>query len=146
MPACIPVVRRQRRGAERSGGMAAADILFFFEGHRDALPLYEKLEERILREIDDVRIKAQKSQISFYNKHMFACVSFARVRKKKECPDNFIVVTFGLKQKAESSRIDIATEPYPGRWTHHLLISRPDEIDEELMGWIREAAEFARQK
>ena len=59
------------------------DTLLFFEGHMDALLLYEKLEERILKEIDNVRIKAQKSQISFYNKHMFACVSFARVRKKK---------------------------------------------------------------
>lgn len=77
---------------------------------------------------------------------MFACVSFARVRKKKDCPENYIVVTFGLEHKAESTRIDIATEPYPNRWTHHLLVSRLDEIDEELMGWIKEAAEFAQQK
>ena len=118
------------------------DTLLFFEGHLDALPLYENLEERIVSEIDDVRIKVQKSQISFYNKHMFACVSFARVRKKKDCPESYIVVTLGLEHKAESSRIDIATEPYPNRWTHHLLISEPDEIDEELMGWIKEAAGF----
>lgn len=122
------------------------DTLLFFEGHLDALPLYEDLEERIVSEIDDVRIKVQKSQISFYNKHMFACVSFARVRKKKDCPESYIVVTLGLEHKAESSRIDIATEPYPNRWTHHLLISEPDEIDEELMGWIKEAAGFAAVK
>jgi hypothetical protein len=122
------------------------DTLLFFEGHLDALPLYENLEERIVSEIDDVRIKVQKSQISFYNKHMFACVSFARVRKKKDCPESYIVVTLGLEHKAESSRIDIATEPYPNRWTHHLLISEPDEIDEELMGWIKEAAGFAAVK
>ena len=122
------------------------DTLLFFEGHLDALPLYENLEERIVSEIDDVRIKVQKSQICFYNKHMFACVSFARVRKKKDCPESYIVVTLGLEHKAESSRIDIATEPYPNRWTHHLLISEPDEIDEELMGWIKEAAGFAAVK
>ncbi|MGI6011636.1 MAG: hypothetical protein ACOX8H_09095 [Ruminococcus sp.] len=40
------------------------DTLLFFEGHLDALPLYEKLEEQILSGIDNVRIKAQKSQIS----------------------------------------------------------------------------------
>mgnify|MGYP007098778979 FL=1 len=122
------------------------DTLLFFEGHMDALPLYEKLEERILSEIDNVRIKVQKSQISFYNKHMFACVSFARVRKKKDCPESYIVVTFGLEHKEESPRIDIATEPYPHRWTHHLLISKPDEIDKELMGWIKEAADFTAVK
>ena len=122
------------------------DTLLFFEGHMGALPLYEKLEERIVSEIDNVRIKVQKSQISFYNKHLFACVSFARLRKKKDCPEDYIVVTFGLEHKAESPRIDIATEPYPNRWTHHLLISKPDEIDEELLGWIKEAAEFAAVK
>ena len=122
------------------------DTLLFFEGHMGALPLYEKLEERIVSEINNVRIKVQKSQISFYNKHLFACVSFARVRKKKDCPEDYIVVTFGLEHKAESPRIDIATEPYPNRWTHHLLISKPDEIDEELLGWIKEAAEFAAVK
>lgn len=122
------------------------DTLFFFEGHKDALPLYEKLEKRILDEIDDVRIKVQKSQISFYNRHLFACVSFMRVRKKKDCPESYIVITFGLGHKVESPRIDIATEPYPNRWTHHVLVSRPDEIDGELMGWIKEAAEFAAVK
>ena len=60
-----------------------AGTLLFFEGHMDSLPLYEKLEERILSEIDNVRIKVQKSQISFYNKHLFACVSFMRVRKRR---------------------------------------------------------------
>ncbi len=117
--------------------MIDTDTLLFFEGHMAALPLYEKLAKRVLSEVDNVRIKVQKSQISFYNKHMFACVSFARVRKKKACPENYIVVTFGLKHKVESPRIDIVTEPYPNRWTHHLLISRLDEIDEELMGSIK---------
>ena len=77
---------------------------------------------------------------------MFACVSFARVRKKRDCPDCYIVVTFGLKHRVESPRIDIATEPYPNRWTYHVLISEPDEIDDKLMGWIREAADFSDRK
>ena len=126
--------------------MIDTDTLLFFEGHMAALPLYEKLAKRALSEVDNVRIKVQKSQISFYNKHMFACVAFARVRKKKDCPEDYIVVTFGLKHKVESPRIDIVTEPYPNRWTHHLLISRLDEIDEELMGWMKKAAAFAAVK
>jgi len=68
------------------------------------------------------------------------------VRKKKDCPENFIVVTISLNHKLESPRIDIATEPYPNRWTHHLLISDESEIDEELMTWVGEAAEFAARK
>lgn len=122
------------------------EVLYFFDKHPDAFPLYETFEDKVRTIVSDVRIKVQKTQISFYNKHMFACVSFARVRKKKDCPENFIVVTLSLNHKLESPRVDIATEPYPNRWTHHLLISDMSEIDEELMEWVEEAAEFAARK
>lgn len=122
------------------------DILFFFSEHMDALPLYETLEKRILEEIGDVKIKVQKSQISFYNRHLFACVSFARLRKKKELPSSYIVVTLGLNYKLESLRVTVATEPYPNRWTHHFLISEINKIDDELINWIKEAAAFSETK
>ena len=121
-------------------------ILQFFDRCPNAIPLYEKIEKCVKKLVPEVRIKVQKTQICFYNRDMFACVSFARVRRKKDCPDCYIVVTFGLEHKAESPRIDIATEPYPNRWTHHVLISELEEIDDELMGWIREAAEFSDRK
>ena len=88
------------------------DILLFFDKHPEALPLYEALEERILAELRDVKIKVQKTQITFSNKRNFAFVSFLPVRKAGERPDIFIVVTFGLSYRKESPRIDAATEPY----------------------------------
>lgn len=120
--------------------------LYFFNEHMEALPLYERFEERVLSEIPDVRIRVQKTQITFSRKRVFACVSFLPVRKKKDRPDSYLVITFGLSYRKESPRIDAATEPYPKRWTHHVMISKPEELDEELMGWIREAAEFAAGK
>lgn len=122
------------------------DAYYFFEKHKGALPFYEKLEERLVNEIENVQIKYQKSQISFYNRHMFACVSFMPVKKKKERPLDWMVVTFGLDHQVFSDRITLATEPYPARWTHHVLISSCDEIDDELMRWIKEAAQFSRSK
>lgn len=77
--------------------------LLFFEKYPNALPLYEKLKERILDEIPGVQMKVQKTQISFINKHFFACVSFVKVRKVKDRPDPWLVVTFGLEYKVESS-------------------------------------------
>ena len=123
-----------------------ADTLLFFDKHMDALPIYEAFEEQVMKEIDNVRVKVQKSQISFYNKHLLACVSFAGVKKKKDCPPAFIVVTLGLNHRVDSPRIDIATEPYPNRWTHHLLLADRKEVDEELMVWVREAAAFSDAK
>jgi len=123
-----------------------ADILFFFNDHMDASPLYERLEGLILEQIPDVKIKVSKTQISFSNKRGFAFVSFNPCRKAKERPDVWMTVTFGLNRRKESPRIDAATEPYPNRWTHHVTVGSEVEIDGELMRWIREAAEFSASK
>jgi len=122
------------------------EVLYFFDGKAEALPLYEAFEQKVFSEVDGVKVKVQKTQIAFSNKHNFAFVSFLPVRKAKERPEVYIVVTFGLGYCVESLRIDTAVEPYPGRWTHHVLISGEEEIDDELMGWVKEAAVFSAGK
>ena len=61
-----------------------SDILFFFGEHMDALPLYERLEDQILTQIPEVKIKVAKTQITFANKRGFAFVSFNPCRKAKQ--------------------------------------------------------------
>jgi len=122
------------------------DILFFFNDHMDALPLYERLEELILEQIPDAKIKVFKTQISFSNEWGFTFVSFNPCRRTKERPEVWMTVTFGLSYRKDSPRIDVATEPYPNRWTHHIMVGSVEEINDELMGWIREAAEFSASK
>ena len=131
---------------KQSGYMISGGELFFFDEKPAALPLYEAFAKRLLAEIDNVTVKVQKTQISFSNKYNFAFVSLLPVRKAKARPETWTTVTFGLRYKKESPRIDAATEPYPNRWTHHMLISSADEIDDELMGWIKEAAAFSADK
>ena len=121
------------------------DILFFRE-HPEALPIYERLENAIMTQIPDVIIKTAKTQITFASKRGFAFVSFNPCRKAKERPAIWLTVTFGLGYRKESTRIDGAAEAYPGRWTHHVMVGTPDEIDEELLGWIQEAADFSEAK
>ena len=122
------------------------DILFFFDKHPGALPLYQTWESRILAEVEHVTVKVQKTQITFANRRQFACVSFLPARRAKDRPEDYITVTLGLNRRLDSPRVDKVSEPYPGRWTHHLLIASPEEIDGELMGWAREAAAFAAEK
>lgn len=95
------------------------DVLYFFDSKPEALPLYEAFEQKVLFAVEGVNVKVQKTQIAFSNRHNFAFVSFLPVRKAKERPAVYIVVTFGLGYRARSPRIDAAVEPYPGRWTHH---------------------------
>ena len=123
-----------------------AEILYFFSEHMDALPLYQRLETLILEQIPDVRIKVSKTQIGFFNKRGFAFVSFNPCRRAKDRPETWMTVTFGLAFRVDNPRIDVATEPYPNRWTHHVTVSRVEDMDGQLLGWIREAAVFSASK
>lgn len=122
------------------------DVFFFFGDHMDALPIYERLEKAILTRIPDVKIKVAKTQITFAKRYGFVFVSFNPCRKAKERPAVWMTVTFGLGCRKESPRIDVATQPYPGRWTHHVMVGSEEEIDEELLDWIKEAADFSAAK
>ena len=127
-------------------GALSQDVALFFDKMPEALPLYEAFEKRVLEETENVHIRVQKTQISFSNRHNFAFVSFLPVRKAANRPKAYIVVKFGLAYRVESPRIDVATEPYPNRWTHHVLLASEEEMDDELMAWVKEAAAFAAAK
>ena len=126
-------------------GIQRGDILAFFHEHAEAFSLYEPLEARLLA-FPGTSIRVQKTQITFSNRHVYACASFLRVRRKAELPDPYLVLTLGMPYPLESGRVAVKTEPYPGRWTTHILLSRPDELDEELFSWVREAYNFSMNK
>ncbi len=134
----------ERREEGRNG--PDADTLLFFSGRVDALPIYEALEAALYEKWPGTKKRVQKTQITFYDRHVFACVSFQRVRKKAELPDPWLVLTLGLPYPLESQRAAVKTEPYPGRWTTHFVLGRPEEVDGELLAWIGEAYDFSQAK
>ena len=123
-----------------------ADTLMFFDQHMDVLPLYQAFEELLFDSFPVVNKRVQKTQITFSNRHVFACVSFARVKRKAELPMRYMVITLGLPAPLDSERVAVKTEPYPGRWTHHFVVSTTEEMDEELLSWIKNAYTFADTK
>ena len=121
------------------------DVLFYFHERSMEHSLYEVLEARMEEAFPDATVKVQKSQISFYTRHLFAAASLP-VRRKKGWPAHCLLVTFGLSHRVDHPRIAVAVEPYPNRWTHHVVVSEPEEIDGQLMDWLREAHNFALVK
>jgi len=117
----------------------------FWEKWPHLLPLYEAFKECLLGTLPDIKIKVSKTQISFYNRHMFAMVS-PPTRRKKEWPREFMMVSFGLPYRVGSARIAMSVEAYPNRWTHHVILDSADNLDEELLGWINEAYYFSASK
>ena len=122
------------------------DTLMFFDGHLKALEIFRIFEDTLYETFPNVNRRIQKTQITFYNAHVFACVSFAHVRRKSELPDGYMVITLGLPAPLLSDRVAAMSQPYPRRWTHHIVVSEPEDLDEELFSWVGEAYAFADAK
>ena len=122
------------------------DVLLFFDEHSKALALYEMLMERAFKLFPDTAIRASKTQISLKNKHIYGCISFLRIKKKKELSDDYFILTLRLPFPLETQRTIIITEPYPGRYTNHILISDISDLDDELFSWIALAYDFSNSK
>lgn len=122
------------------------ELQFFSSKKPNAWQLYQGFKARLLAQVETATIRVQKTQISFANKYNFAFVSCMRIKGASAHKEGYIVVTFGLGQPLQSPRIAVATEAYPGRWTHHVLITRPEELDDELMAWVCAAADFSANK
>jgi len=119
----------------------SADIENVFGRMPGALELYGHVE-RLLLGFPGVTVVARKTQVGFRHKRMFAWV-WLPIRRVKGRPESYVVLSLGLRRKIDSARAAGAVEPYPGRWTNHLIIAREADLDDELIGWLKEAYEFA---
>lgn len=117
------------------------EALLFFNDRPGAGAVYAAFDEAMERRFGPLEPRVQKTQITYTNPKVFACVSLPR--KKGE---EGILVSLGLGRRESSPRISIASEPYPGRWTNHITVHSPEEVDGELMGWVEEAYLFALAK
>lgn len=121
------------------------DELLFFDKMPAMLPVYARLREQLEAAYPDLGIRVGKSQISFRNRYGFAAASLPW-RRVKGWPAEYLLVTFGLARRLDDPRIAQAVEPYPNRWTHHVLVQTSEEVDETLLRWIDEAYWFAQSK
>ena len=122
------------------------DSLMFFDKNQAVIPLFATLEEKMMVHFPDAKKRVQKTQITYYHRHVFACISFAQVKRKAELPETWITLTLGMPFPLESERVAVKTEVYPGRWTTHLVIGSVKELDEELLKWMDEAYAFSERK
>lgn len=122
------------------------DTLLFFDGNRSALPLFTALEAKLFERFPEAEKRVQKTQITYYHRHVFACVSFARVKRKADLQETWLTLTLGLPYPLESERVAVKTEVYPGRWTTHIVLGSEAELDGELLDWLEQAYAFSERK
>ena len=98
----------------------------FFAGNELAIPLYEALIDRIEHQWPWVVRKVQKTQISFYDQHLFGCASFLRVRPKKALQSPYLVLTLGLPYRLLSPRVVVTTRAIPWPMDKPYLVDGSD--------------------
>lgn len=123
-----------------------SDSLLFLDGHVAALPLFAALEDKIFAGFPEAKKRVQKTQITYYHRRVFACVSFARVKRKAELPEPWLALMLGLPYALDSRRVAVKTEAYPGRWTTHIVLGSEEDLDEELLSWLEQAYDFSERK
>lgn len=111
------------------------DILFFFDRRPQALGLFELLYEHAMALWPESSLKVQKTQITFLDPRGYLFISLPRRR------GGVLMVSFGLSEPLVSPRLFAVANPAPGRYTHHVQLSGPQELDEELWGWIARSHE-----
>ncbi len=111
----------------------------FFTGHEESRPLFEALR-RAIDELGPVELSVTNSQIAFRQTAHRA--AFARVwlpRRYLQDRGAPLVLTLGFRQRDTSPRWKEIVEPQPGRFTHHLELWSPAEIDDEVRVLLRAA-------
>ena len=119
------------------------EVLAFLGGDPGKIAIFEAYEGAVLS-CGESTMRVTKTQISWGNPFLFAMLSHPRRAADRRA--GALLATFGLHRRLDSPRILQAVEPYPGRWTHHLLLARPEEVDGEVAAWLAEAWAFAREK
>ena len=97
---------------------------------RDLLPIYEQLISYIKTLGSDVTITPKKGSVSIIRKRQFFLI--------KPATKSRIDLGFKLKDKPVTDRLE-NSGPFGTMCTHRVKISSIDEIDNELMDWIKEA-------
>ena len=124
--------------------MTNKEIEAFFAGKPEAKALFMAVERKI-QVIGPAIIKVSKTQISFATRTQFAWVWMPLPTDRKR-PLHSLVLSFGCGRRIVHDQIVEAIEPYPGRWTHHVIIAEDADLTSAVDAWIREAYRFSETR
>lgn len=108
-----------------------------FTGRPGAFRLFGNVR-KFIETLGPVTVESTKTQVSFGTPKKFAWVWLPQMYTKKR-PENSITLTFAAGRHIFNDRIAEAVEPRHGRWTHHVVIEKESDLDDDVKNWLREA-------
>lgn len=101
-----------------------------YQGKESLKPIYEKLLKGIMAFGDDVTITPKKAAVSCIRKHQFALIKPATKKR----------IDLGLKMKDVPTTERLGDSgPFGTMCTHRVQITDVNEVDAELLAWIKQA-------
>lgn len=103
-----------------------------YKGKEQLYPIYELLKSGILEFGGDITVSPKKGSVSFIRKRQFALV--------KPATKSRIDLGLKLPGKATNERLG-DSGPFGSMCTHRVQLHSTEEVDKELLAWIKEAYE-----
>lgn len=112
----------------------------YFAGHPLALTVFFRVHS-VLEQLGPIDIRTTKSQVAFRRARGFAYLWLPGQYLANPSAD--MVLSFALGRRDPSRRFKEMVHPSPNHWMHHLEIHDVEDVDDEVIGWLREAAEHS---
>jgi hypothetical protein len=99
----------------------------------DKEPVVTRIYERLIAELQKfgpLKIEPKKTSIHLGNRF-----GFAGVYTRKD----YVNLEIHLSHKLTSKRVSKVEQASANRYHHTIKLTKPDEIDGELLGWLKDA-------
>jgi len=113
----------------------------FFDGQPQSRQLFNILQG-MAAALGPMTLRVTKSQVAFCRRKVFAWAWMPE--KYLHRPAAPLVLTLALRRRDTSLRWKEIVQPAPGRFTHHLELYSPQDIDGQVRSWLQEAWEEAK--
>jgi hypothetical protein len=114
-----------------------------FTGHDEALAVLGKVRSVLdsMVEIGPIEVRTARSQVAFRRRKGFAFLW--RPGQYLARPGAEVVLSIALDRHDGSPRFKEVAHPARAVWMHHLELDGPDDVDDDVVAWLREAASAA---
>jgi hypothetical protein len=109
-----------------------------FAGHPEALAAFAKVCSMVDRPFE---VRTSTSQVALRRERGFAYLWMPGQYLRN--PSAEVVLSIALGRRDGSDRFKEVAHPAAGQWMHHLEIHELGDLDDEVAGWLREAADRA---
>jgi len=105
-----------------------------YKGKESIFPIYEALLKMVQSFGDDVTITPKKTTVSIIRKKQFALI--------KPATKTRIDLGIKIKDKPTTDRLE-SSGPFGSMCTHRVQLTNTNQVDDELIVWLKEAYEKA---